>query len=247
MTRESVDTAGSVLLVMALPVILFAWAPSALAQRGHAPATPPDLAGVYQAIPNHTTLPGGLKNEGFLADIALLPMSVERMKTVDLREDPAKMCQPIGPFRMMARDQTKIELVPVAGMIVVLFEDVSHGVMRTIHMNRTHSENLQLTHCTEDACDVLGRMGDSVGRWEADTLVVDTVGFKDQTWLNDQGAQHSDALHLIERIRPVVSGKYLEYRMTAEDPKVLARPYSYTRYYEETKAEIMEDVCEYEE
>jgi hypothetical protein len=52
-----------------------------------------------------------------------------------------------------------------------------------------------------------------VGRWEGDTLVVDTTGFNDKTWLNEEGAQHSDALHLVERIRPVLGGQYLEYKM----------------------------------
>ena len=87
-------------------------------------------------------------------------------------------------------------------------------------------------------------MGDSVGRWEGGTLVVDTVGFNDRTWLNDAGAQHSDALHLVERIRPLLDGKYLEYKVTAEDPKTLAKPYTYTRYYEKLKTEIQDDVCE---
>jgi hypothetical protein len=85
------------------------------------------------------------------------------------------------------------------------------------------------------------------GPLEGDTLIVDTVGFNDSTWLNDNGAPQSDALHLVERIRPILKGKYLEYVVTADDPKVLAKPYSYTRYYEKLKTEIMEDVCEDEE
>jgi hypothetical protein len=77
--------------------------------------------------------------------------------------------------------------------------------------------------------------------------VVDTTGLNDRTWLNDAGAQHSDALHLVERIRPVLGGKYLEYKMTAEDSKALAKPYTYTRYYEKLKTEIMQDNCVDEE
>ena len=207
-----------------------------VAQSGRTPATPPDIGGVYQPIANKTTLPGGLKNSGFLSDLPLLPAAMEQMKTVDLKKDPFKGCQPLGPFRMMARPETKIELLPEPGMIVMLFEDLEHGVMRTIYTKRGHKEKLDPTW-----------MGDSVGRWEGDTLIVDTVGFNTDTWLNDAGAQHSEALHLTERIRPVLAGKYLEYKMTAEDPKVLARPYTYTRYYEKLATEIMEDVCVDEE
>ena len=63
----------------------------------------------------------------------------------------------------------------------------------------------------------------------------------------DAGAQHSEALHLLEEIRPILNGKYLEYRVTAEDAMALAKPYTYTRYFEKVKAEIKEDVCEDEE
>ena len=192
-----------------------------------------DLRGVYQAIPNGATLAGARKNAGSPADIALLPAVAEQMKTVNLKEDPAKMCQPVGPFRMMAREQTKIELVPEPTMVVMLFEDLSHGLMRTIYLSRPHPKGAEPTW-----------MGDSTGRWEGDMFVVDTVNFNDRTWLNDKGAPHSDALHLVERIRPILSGAYLEYKVTAEDPKALAKPYTYTRYYEKLKTEVTDDVCE---
>jgi hypothetical protein len=208
-------------------LLLAAWGAMSLLQAQ------PDLRGVYQAIPNGVSLAGGLKNEGSPAEIALLPVAVQQMKSVNLKEDPAKMCQPVGPFRMMAREQTKIELVPEASMVVMLFEDLAHGLMRTIYLTRPHPKGAEPTW-----------MGDSTGRWEGDTFVIDTVNFNDRTWLNDQGAQHSDALHLVERIRPILNGKYLEYKVIAEDSKALAKPYGYTRYYEKLKTEVMEDVCE---
>jgi hypothetical protein len=193
----------------------------------------PDLGGVYQSIPDRMTLPGGLKNAGAPAAIELLPEAGRQTRNVDLKRDPWKMCQPVGPFRMMAREQTKIEVVQVSAMIVMLFEDLSHGMMRNIYLKRGHPAKLEETW-----------LGDSVGRWEGDTLVVDTVGFNDKTWLNEEGAQHSDALHLTERIHTVLRGQYLEYRMTAVDPKVLAKPYSYTRYYRRLDTEVRDDVCQ---
>jgi hypothetical protein len=210
------------LIVMAIP--------SAPAQ------TPPDLAGVYRVIGSETMLPGGLKNQGSPAGLALQPSAAQEMKGVDLKQDPAKMCAPVGPFRMMAWEQNKIELVPAHGMIVMLFEDLSHGVMRTIYLNRGHPDKFEANW-----------MGDSVGRWDGNALTVDTIGFNDKTWMNDAGAPHSDALHLVERIRLVLDGKYLEYKVTAEDPKNLNRPATYTRYYEKLKTEIQENVCEDQE
>jgi hypothetical protein len=192
-----------------------------------------DLQGVYEAIPDQVTLAGGRKNAGSPPAIQLLPEAAEQARSIDSKKDPWKMCQPVGPFRMMATEQTKIELVPVTAKIAMLFEDLSHGMMRTIYLKRGHPAKLEPTW-----------LGDSVGRWESDTLVVDTTGFNDKTWLNEEGAQHSDALHLTERIRPVLGGQYLEYKITAEDPKTLAKPYSYTRYYKKVDTEVMDDPCQ---
>jgi len=226
-------------LAQALVIVIpLAFAPRIMAQQARQTqsAAVPDLQGVYQSILDGTTLPGGLKNAGSPAAIELLPEAARQAKSIDLRQDPSKMCQPVGPFRMMAAKQTKIELVPVSSMIVMLFEDLSHGMMRTIYLKRGHKPKTEPTW-----------LGDSVGRWEGNTLIVDTIGFNDQTWLNDGGAQHSEALHLVERIRPVLAGQYLEYKVTAEDAKTLAKPYSYTRYYKKLDSEIMDDPCEDEQ
>ena len=86
-------------------------------------------------------------------------------------------------------------------------------------------------------------MGNSVGRFEGDTLVVETIGFHEYIWLNSLGAPHSNALKLTERYRLVAGGEYLELRMTAEDPQVLKRSYTYTRYYQRSQREMQEYVC----
>src|SRR2546423_493517 len=127
----------------------------------------PDLTGIYQPIPDGMTLNGGLRNSGAPADVSLQPAAIAKMKETDLKTDPWKLCKPLGPFRMMARSDTKIELVPEAGMLYILFEDLSHGVMRQVYMSRGHKEKL----------DAPLWFGDSVGSWQGDTLVIDTTGF----------------------------------------------------------------------
>jgi hypothetical protein len=214
--------------------------PQGRAQQKPGAADPPDLQGVYQSIPDKATLPGGLKNVGSPSGISVVPAFTAQMRSgddkIDLNKDPWKMCQPVGPFRMMAAEQVKIELVPVSSMVVMLFEDLSHGMRRSILLKRGHPAKLEPTW-----------LGDSVGKWDGDTLVIDTTGFNDRTWMNAEGAQHSDALHLVERIRPVAAGQYLEYKMTAEDPKALAKPYSYTRYFKKLDTEIVDDPCQDEQ
>ena len=67
-------------------------------------------------------------------------------------------------------------------------------------------------------------MGDSRGRWEGNTLVVDVVHFTDQTWLDRAGNFHSDQLHLVERYT-MTGPDHINYEVTVEDPKVFTRPW----------------------
>ena len=220
-------------LARTLVLVLGMTSAAIAAQNDRGQAAVPNVAGVYRSIANGTTLPGGLRNSGAPEDLVLLPAAIEQMKAVDLTQDPQKLCQPVGPFRMMAREGLKIELAYARDALVVLFEDISHGNIRTIQLDREHPQNVAATW-----------NGHSVGRWEGDALVIDTVGFNERTWLNSAGAQHTDALHLIEHVKPIQGGKYLEYKVTAEDPQALAKPHSYTRYFEKVPEEIQEDICE---
>ncbi|MBZ5632540.1 MAG: hypothetical protein LAO55_05360 [Acidobacteriia bacterium] len=67
-------------------------------------------------------------------------------------------------------------------------------------------------------------MGDSCGRWDGDTLVVDVNSFNDQTWFDHAGNFHSDALHVVERYT-LTNPDHISYEATVEDPKVFTRPW----------------------
>lgn len=68
-------------------------------------------------------------------------------------------------------------------------------------------------------------LGDSRGKWEGDTLVVDVVDFNDETWLDRAGNFHSDAFHVVERWK-FVDANTIEYKATLEDPKTYSRPWN---------------------
>ena len=88
-------------------------------------------------------------------------------------------------------------------------------------------------------------MGQSVGHWEGDALVVDVTGLLDQTWLDRAGDFHSDALHVVERYTPV-SHDVLQYQATIEDPKVFSRPWKISMplyRHVEKDARLMEFRC----
>jgi len=88
-------------------------------------------------------------------------------------------------------------------------------------------------------------MGQSVGRWDGDTLVVDVTGFNDQTWFDRSGNFHSDALHVVERYTRT-SRDVIAYEATIEDPKVFTRPWKmsmalYRR--QDPNAQLMDFKC----
>ena len=88
-------------------------------------------------------------------------------------------------------------------------------------------------------------MGDSRGRWEGNTLVVDAIHFNEDTWLDRAGNFHSDALHVVERYTPA-GPDHMTYEVTIEDPKVFTRPWkmSMPLYRRKDKdAELLEYEC----
>ncbi len=84
-----------------------------------------------------------------------------------------------------------MEIAHIPGRVLMLFE-YDHFVRNIFTDGRQHPSDLSPSW-----------MGDAIGKWEGDTLVVDTVGFNDKTWLDNDGLPHSEDLHVVERIRRV--------------------------------------------
>jgi hypothetical protein len=89
-------------------------------------------------------------------------------------------------------------------------------------------------------------MGDSIGKYEGDTFVIDTIGFNDKTWLDQTGHPHSDALHVIERFRRPDREK-LELTVTIDDPKAYTKLYTGTKMYGLADTPMGETLCAYSE
>jgi hypothetical protein len=192
------------------------------------------LAGVYEPVTPGDALPAGRAAVSGPADLALLPAAVQMAKSRDPKWDPAKHCMVVGPFRMMARPDARFEVLPTASRVTLLFENVALGNKREVYLGRAaHATSLQPSY-----------HGDSIARWEDDALVVETTGFNEFIWLNDSGAPHSDVMRLVERFRLLPGTDVLEYQVTADDPKTLARPASYTRYFRRSRTDLQESFCE---
>ena len=148
--------------------------------------------------------------------------------------DPTLTCIPPGvPYVLSI--PTPFEFIQVQGEVVQLFE-YNHFVRRIHTDGRSHPANLRDTGSYE-------WLGHSIGRWEGDTFVIDTIGFNDATWLDRLGHPHSDALHVVERIRRV-KGDTLEYDVTIEDPKSYASSWTGRMVFElRPEWEILEHIC----
>jgi hypothetical protein len=193
----------------------------------------PDFTGVYDLVPDGAVLPGRLRTDGSPEALELLPDAAAVAKSRDLSLDTVKDCQVIGTFRMMAHEGNRVDILPWLdnGRVIMMFEDHMLGHWREIVLDTPH-DSMEPSW-----------MGNSVGRFEGETLVVETIGFNEHIWLNSLGAPHSDVLKLTERYRLVAGGEYLELKMTADDSKVLTRPYTYTRYYKRSPREMQEYAC----
>ena len=129
--------------------------------------------------------------------------------------DPEGFCLPPGGPRAMATPYPA-EFIQQRDRIIIIFEGGGH-VWREIHMDgRQHPEGDALNPTY---------FGHSVGRWEGDTLVVDTVGYNEKTWLDFGGYMHTDQLQTTEYItRP--NRSTLHYETTITDPGAYSEPWT---------------------
>lgn len=134
---------------------------------------------------------------------------VEALRLRQQREDPVLRCQPPGVPRIGPPDK----IVQTAREVVFLYEDVSGPFFRIV----------PLVAGVRRADDSESYLGEAAGRWEGDTLVVESGNFNDLTWLTDDGAFHTTGLKVTEWLTR--RGEEIEYRARVDDPAVLAEPW----------------------
>ncbi len=120
-----------------------------------------------------------------------------------------------------------------ARSIVTLVHQRDHQV-RVVYLNRAHS-----------VPPMPSWYGESVGHYEGDTLVVDTIGLNDKTLTDRNGTPHSDAMHVVERYRLVNGGKTMQVQFLVEDPKAFTTPWSaMVQYQRDAEQQVLEEeVC----
>jgi hypothetical protein len=182
-------------------------APAPIAADGH-----PDLSGVW--MPNSRSLQNlaaGMEQGDAPYQPWAAELTKQRANGARGRDDPAAHCVPGMPKLIVLPYPYKIFQLP--GVTVILYEGFTT-------FRQIFTDGRDLPRDPQPSW-----LGYSVGRWEADTFVVDTIGINDTTWLDNAGRPHSDALHTIERYRRRSIGT-LDVTLTIDDPKAYTRPWT---------------------
>jgi hypothetical protein len=189
--------------------------PLASAPTSPAPHTAdgkPDLNGVW----GYAAYTSDIAKDYDVGEVPMTPLADKLFKQRQASngvEDPEARCLPTGVPR---RDPYPSKIIQQPNLVVILFEGNLHSFRQIFLDRKEHPADLNPSW-----------WGDSIGHWEGDQLVVDTVGFNGKTWLDLAGHPASDRLHVIERYsRPDLG--HLKWEITIEDPIMYTRPWKVT-------------------
>ena len=202
-----------------------------------APRTPdgkPDLSGVWQAEGQQYffDLGAGLK----AGDVSLQPWAKElqqQRETHDHGDDPLARCLPHGVPRINTNGLFPFKIIQTPGLVAILYEQLY--LFRQVFL-----DGRRLANSPNPTW-----LGYSTGKWDGDTLVVETSGFNDKTWLDtNKGHPATEALHVTERFRRKDFGN-LEVQATIDDPKAYTKPWTTTiqRMHLQLDTDILEFIC----
>ena len=192
----------------------------------------PDLSGIWE--PDGTKFIRNLAADLKPEDVSMHPWAdalyKERLTGALSKQEPDANCLPQGVPKINAAP-VPWRIVQTPGMVVILYE--AFGQWRQVF---TDGRPLP----TDPNPTWLGY---SIGKWEGDTLVVDTIGFNGKAWLDQQGHPASDSLHVTERFRRPVFGQ-LELQITIDDPKAYTKPWTVLeKPHLLVDTELLEFVC----
>jgi len=210
------------------------------ASAGNPASQPPDLSGIWQGVAIQSLSPSdpSAHKPGAEGDIPYTPWALAKMKAdvpatgpnanFETTTDPAiRFADPDGYPRASIHPM-RFKIVQTADTIYQLWE--YNKSWRQIALNRPHSKDPDPTW-----------FGESVAKWEGDTLVVDSVGFNGSTWLDPIGHPHTEDLHIVERIKRV-DPETLVFNLTFDDPKAYTKPWDGQLTFKLVKDGIMTEI-----
>jgi hypothetical protein len=207
-------------------------APARTAASRATPTPPRAAAGAANSVPPAPRLAGVWEPKTFGIMVPNTPLSsagqdfVSRnataMQAGKIMQTAWVSCRP-GAISTMTMPREKIVVLESAAEVTILFE--MPRMVRRIRMNASHPQALEP-----------GYVGDSVGHWEGNTLVVDTRGFNGFAELDARGQPTSPRLHTVERFTPSADGSSIDIETTIEDPEYYTQPFTVQRSWKKSPA-----------
>jgi hypothetical protein len=190
----------------------------------------PDIGGLWQPPPGSVAnIAKDLKPEEISFQPAAAALYKQRQDTLS-KDDPTGNCIPGGVPRSDLVGYP-FKIVPAPGMVMILYEAV-HSYRQIFTDGRVLPKEFSPSW-----------MGNSVGRWEDDTFVVESTGFKENSWLDNGGHPGTEALHVIERFHRKDFG-HLDLRITVDDPRSYTKPFTASYVLSlQPDTELLEYVC----
>jgi hypothetical protein len=177
--------------------------------RSSAKFAPPDLVGRTKAgdLPPMLPWAAALQLKRYQDALAGHPYATSKSR-----------CMPAGlPMSMLSPGTLGLKIIEEPRMVTVLIEELNNYRQIRLNAPQPPADDIDPSY-----------LGHSVAKWEGDTLVVDTIGFNDQTTLDMLGLPHTDALHVTERMRRISMDR-LEIQTTIDDPKTFTHPWQWPR------------------
>jgi hypothetical protein len=190
----------------------------------------PDLSGVWQLEPAHCNVSESVGTCGqdyragpefgnigarLSSELPYQPWAAELVKQRAAgigKDDPVALCKPAGALRLLTYPPYR-KLIQMPGLVVILSE-------RDVTFRQIFTDGRPLPKDPNPSFN-----GYSVGRWESDTLIVETIGFRDGIWLDRRGSPLTDAARMTERFRRTNFGN-LDIDITIDDPKAYTKPWT---------------------
>jgi hypothetical protein len=195
----------------------------------------------HPRVSNAEALRTGKQPTYFVVDLAnagiLKPWVVERMKKDNdevlagkIAFTPHSFCMPAGVPGYHLYGFQPLYFVQAPKEVVMIYSNDQQ--VRHVYLDVPHSQNVTPSW-----------YGESVGHYEGDTLVVDTIGLNDKTFVDNFRTPHTEKLHVVERFKVVDGGKAMRVDITFEDPDAFNAPWSVTQRYDRVRAPMAELVC----
>jgi hypothetical protein len=195
----------------------------------------------HPRVSNQEAARTGKQPTFFIADLSdnrlLKPWVVERMKKDNaevlagkIAFTPHSSCMPAGVPGFHLYGFQPLYFVQTPREVVMIYSNDQQ--VRRIYLDVPHTANLKPSW-----------YGESVGHYEGDTLVVDTIGLNDKTFVNNFRTPHTEKLHVVEHFKLVDGGKAMQVDITFEDPDAFNAPWTVMQRYDRIERPMAEEIC----